>query len=153
MIIRKAKKADLSEIRRLNKALFDFEEKFGHSYNLNWPYEEDGLNYFEKRLNNKNSLVFVAEEKYKIVGYIISFIDTYPYRRTNPICEIENMFVEEEFRKNGIGGKLIAKVRNEAKKRNVKKLRVGAIAQNENAINFYRSQGFTDVNLYLEENL
>lgn len=63
------------------------------------------------------------------------------------------MFVEEEFRKNGIGGKLIAKVRNEAKKRNVKKLRVGAIAQNENAVNFYRSQGFTDVNLYLEENL
>lgn len=151
---RKASIIDLDSIIELNKELFDFEDQFGHEYNTNWPFE-DGKTYFKKRLENKNSMNFVAIYKNKIIGYIVSFIDTYKYRdgKINPICEVENMFVKQEYRKKGIGKLLINAVKNAARKKKVKLLRVGAIAQNINAINFYRSQGFHDSNLFLEQKI
>lgn len=153
MEIRKVAQADIDAIQKLNKELFNFEEQFGHEYNLNWTYGEAGKKYFEDRLHNENSIIFVAEEGKRVVGYIIAFVNNYTYRRVNPICEIENMLVEEEFRGHGVGKALIEAVKHEVKKKSVKRLRVGAIAQNEKAINFYRAQGFKDTNIYLEENL
>jgi diamine N-acetyltransferase len=153
MKIRKAEKSDFLAIQRLNKALFDFEERFKHAYNLNWPFEKAGKEYFAKRLRQGKAIIFIAEENSEQIGYIIAFIDSYPYRLSNPICEIENMFVEGQYRRKGVGQALMEAVRSEAKRRKVRRLRVGAIAQNKNAIEFYRSQGFKDVNLYLEEEL
>jgi ribosomal protein S18 acetylase RimI-like enzyme len=97
--VRKAKLADFDDILKLNQALFDYEEQFNHEYNLNWPYEKAGRSYFKKRFKNKKSLIFVAEDKSKVIGYILAFIDIYSYRRINPICEIENMFIEKEYRR------------------------------------------------------
>lgn len=151
--IRKATINDFDEILRLNKALFDYEAQFKHDYNVNWPDETAGKDYFKKKFEDSNSLIFVAEKDSRIIGYILAFISTYSYRSINPICEIENMFIEEKYRKKGIGKMLIEKVREEAKTRNVKRLRVGAIVQNEQAIKFYMSQGFSDVNLFLEKKL
>lgn len=151
VIVRKAEIKDFDEILKLNRSLFEFEDQFDHKYNLEWPYEEAGRKYFKKRFENKNSLIFVGEDQSQVVGYILAFIDTFSYRRINPICEIENMFVMEEYREKGIGKILINLVKTEAKKRNVKLLRVGAIAQNEKAISFYCSQGFSEANLYLEK--
>lgn len=153
MKIRKAVSSDFSQIQRLNKELFKFEEQFGHEYNLNWPYQEEGIKYFERIQSSDKAIVYVAEENSTIIGYIIAFVYTFSYRKTNPICEIENMFTEERYRNKGIGKSLIFEVRKEARKKNVKRLRVGAIVQNEKAINFYRNNGFKDVNLYLEEKL
>lgn len=152
-VIRKAGGKDFELILQLNKALFTFEEQFQHEYNPHWTYSDTGRSYFKERFESDQSLIFIAEVEEKAIGYILGFIDTYPYRSKNPICEIENMYVEETFRRQGIGKRLIAMLRREAKKRKVKLLRIGTIAQNESAIYFYRSEGFHDVNLYLEEQL
>lgn len=63
------------------------------------------------------------------------------------------MFVEEQYRNQGIGTLLINEVKKNAKEKGAKRLRVGAIAQNAEAIQFYHSQGLLDMNLYLESEL
>jgi ribosomal protein S18 acetylase RimI-like enzyme len=153
MKIRKAKPSDLAGIQRLSHALFDYEDQFKHEYNLSWSYEAAGEKYFQKRLKSKKALVFVVEEKDRLIGYTIAFIDNFSYRKPNPICEIENIFIEDKYRQRGIGKALMEAVRKKAKSRHVKRLRVGAIAQNKSAIKFYHAQGFKDINLYLEEKL
>lgn len=153
MQIRKATEGDINIIKKLNKDLFDFEEIYGHEYNLNWTYEEAGEKYFKQRFEDGNSIIFAAEDGGAIIGYVIAFVSNYTYRRVNPICEIENMFVEEKYRRKGVGKLLIEAVKGEAGKRGVKRLRVGAIIQNERAVNFYRGQGFSDMNIYLEREM
>ena len=153
VFIRKAELSDFDEILRLNQALFNFEEQFQHQYNLNWTYSEAGRNFFKDRFNNKNALIFVAIAENKIVGYILALINFYSYRRVNPICDIENLIIEEDYRKNGVGSKLMENVRKAAKEKAAKKLRVNAIAQNKNALSFYRSHGFEDAVLFLEEEI
>jgi ribosomal protein S18 acetylase RimI-like enzyme len=153
MKIRKAIISDFEELLRLNKELFDFEEQFGHKYNLEWTYSDVGKNYFKGRLENERSIFYVAEENELLIGYILGYISNLPYRRINPICEIENMFVEEKYRGSGIGSDLIKRVREDAINQSVKVLRVGTISQNDPAISFYKKNKFTEVNTFLEEEI
>lgn len=153
MIIRKAEISDFESLLILSKKLFDFEEQFDRKYNLDWTYSDIGRSYFKTKLEHPNSIIFIAEIENEVVGYILGFVSNNLSRLLNPICEIENTYVVENFRNRGIGTKLIESVKNEAKNRNVKILRVGAIAQNTEAIKFYKSNGLEETNIYLEEEL
>lgn len=74
----------------------------------------------------------------------------YSFRAINPIGEIENMFIDRKYRHTGIGGKLIEQTKKLAKEQGVKKLKVGALANNKNAIDFYKFCNFDDFELILE---
>lgn len=153
ILIRKAQNNDFESVLRLSKALFDHEDRFGHEFNLNWTYGEKGQKYFLERFSDKNAIIFVAEVDGKVVGYIIGFIHAYSARRKNPFCDIENIFIEEKYRKQGLGDKLIKRIIGIAKRRRVTRLRLSTIAQNELAIKFYKSHGFEEVQLILEKKL
>jgi len=152
MIIRKATETDLEKILELNKNLFVFEAKFTDKYNQDWTFSEIGKNYFKERLNNENCILLVAEEN-QVIGYSLTFIKSAPFWKINPVAELENMFVEEKFRDKGVGSALVQETINELNKRGINRLRVGAIYDNTNAINFYKKNGFEPVNLYLEKSL
>jgi len=150
-MVRKATSKDIEEILSLNDKLFKYESQFGNMYNLDWTYSDRGKEYFQKRLTEKSGLVFIAEEKDNIVGYLCGYIDTYSYRSVNPIAEIENMFVLEDFRGRGIGSNLIRSFEVECRKREVTRFRVGFIFQNKKAERFYTKFGFDEFEKYLEK--
>lgn len=152
ILIRKAQTEDFADILRLNQGLFDFESQFNHGYNLKWTYSAAGRAYFTERLANENALFFIAEVDEKTIGYILAHVTFHSYRNSNPSCEIENMFIEAPYRRKKIGSMLIETVKKYAQERGVRRLRVGAIAQNDRALQFYRSHGFSDVIIYLEKN-
>lgn len=151
--IRKASKEDLDIILELNKNLFSYETQFNREYNQEWTYSDIGKSYFQKRIENDASIVLLAEVDKKVVGYLVAFIDSYPFRSVNPIAEIENMFIEEKYRKHGIGKKLIDETKTIAQKRGAKRIKVAAFAQNSPAIHFYRTCGFNDFETILELSL
>lgn len=62
------------------------------------------------------------------------------------------MFVEEGFRNHEIGSKLVKSFLKWAKKKGVENVRVGALAQNSKALQFYRKLGFKDYEVTLEIN-
>ena len=148
--IRNAAITDLEAILKLNKALFNYEEKFNSEYNLEWTYSEKGQAYFKKRLENDLSIVLVAEAETKIVGYLLIFIDSHSIRKINPIAEIENMFVSDEYRDHGVGTELIKEAIKQVGEKGAKRLEVEVEAQNSGAINFYKSNGFENFEVTLQ---
>ena len=63
------------------------------------------------------------------------------------------MFVKSEFRKFGIGSKLIENFVNWCKANNGKRIFVTATVGNDNAIEFYKKQEFKELNIILKKEL
>lgn len=151
MKYRKGDINDLKHIQELNKKLFIFEKSFTNSFNEDWSFSEKGTAYFKGRL--ENGIVFVCEDKESIVGYICGVFDTYSYRIPTEMSEIENMFVEVEYRNKGIGKELIRLFTEESKNLGATRIKVGTFVKNRKAIEFYKKSGFTDKEVYLERDL
>jgi diamine N-acetyltransferase len=151
--IRKATIKDLEQILALNKALFDYEEEFNSEYNLGWTYSEKGKEYFKDRIENNSSIVLVGEDENKIIGYILTFIKNHSIRSINPIAEVENMFIDKDFRKQGLGSKFLKETIKLAKEMGVKRLEVEVEARNLPALEFYKKNGFEDFELTLQMKL
>lgn len=153
MKIRKATLNDFEKITELNHKLFVYEKKYSPVFNENWPFHNQGKEYFAKRLVNDNAITLVAEEHDEIVGYLVAFIDTFVVRNDNPLAELENIFVQTEHRNKGIGQELLDEFKKIAKEKNVKRLKVTCYSDNEGAIKLYKKNGFTDFAVTLETDL
>lgn len=153
VIIRPAAITDLQSILKLNKDLFDHETVFNTEYDLDWTYSEIGLDYFKKVIVDKDKIALVSEINGDVVGYIACSVYHKSFRITNPIAELDNMFVEDSHRGKGIGKKLVAQLMKLLKGMGAKRIKVEAAANNLRAIKFYRSCGFEDFDLILEQSL
>lgn len=151
MKIRKAKREDFERLLELNQKLFLYEKQFGNTYDEEWPYSEKGRVYFASRI--ENGIVLVAEINKRIVGYVCSYIDSYSFRLINPVAEIENLFVEEGFRNNKIGSKLISESMKLFKKKKVGLVKVGAMEKNVKTIDFYLKNRFIRHSIFLEKEI
>jgi N-acetylglutamate synthase-like GNAT family acetyltransferase len=102
-------------------------------------------------LKNKDHIFLVAENEEKIVGIISGHIGN---RDESEIYMIETMgYIDElcvlsEYRKSGIGKKLLERLLQELFQREVKFVGLGVAYKNP-AINFYISQGFTPAGLWM----
>ncbi len=156
-IIRPATNKDFTSVQQLNAELFRFEDGLSghdHSRNLDWPNTDFAIKYFQKCCATEGGYAaFIAECNSQIIGYLASAISTKLYLATNPIAEIENMFIKEAYRQQGIGSQLVAAFKDWATDQGAHRLKVGAFAYNHSALNFYRKHGFTDFEVILEQPL
>lgn len=155
--VRLAEPRDFKDIQRLNAELFKYEDAldlYGHSRNLDWPYSEVAIKYFRDAVSGKNNTQgFVAVVDNRIVGYLIASVYSKLWMSTNPIAEIDNMFIESSSRRHHAGAGLIAVFKKWASAQGVKRLKVGALTGNDPAMAFYRSQGFTDIETVFEQSV
>ena len=94
MIIRKARLKDSKKIAKLN-------EKYFHEKGRNW----------DKLISSKNSEMFVLEDNKEIIGF--TGLEYFDWNNTIQIIDI---FVHSEYRKKGLGSKLVKYLLNRAKK-------------------------------------
>jgi GNAT superfamily N-acetyltransferase len=142
--IRRAKLEEWTKIKELNGKLFEFDSQFDKFLNLNWPNEAE--QYYKYNITSKDSVTYVAEAKGKIVGYLIGAKCT-PVSylsKEYKIAEIENMYVEEEFRNEGLGKKLISKFEEWAAKKGFNLVEVTASYDNIAARKFYNSNSYKE---------
>jgi len=88
--------------------------------------------------NPKRFLIVIGKDK-RIIGYLIGSIlisehQNYGY--------IDDIFILKEFRKKGLGVKLINDFIKKIKKKKVKRIRLGVNIKNKNAIKVYKKLGF-----------
>ena len=69
------------------------------------------------------------------------------------IFHIENICVDKNHQKKGIGKKLYKEIVQIAKERNIKNIELMVWGFNENAINFYKSLGMSIKNLRFEQKI
>lgn len=91
MKIRQAEKTDYKKLMQLFN-LFMEKSKFYKHHN----------DSFHKVLTDPKCLIFVAEEKSELVGFI-TFRSRYVVRYLKPIGQVEELFVLKNFRKQGVG--------------------------------------------------
>jgi len=98
----------------------------------------------------KNEIVFVAEVEEKIVGYLAGSICEQISYITETFAELDNMCINEEYRRFGIGTLLINEFKKYCKEKNIQNIKVTASAKNSRAIQFYMKNGFEDYNVTLK---
>lgn len=152
--IRKAQANDLNLIQELNNKLFEYEtDNKLDNYIADWPFSVVGREYFDDLI--KNQFVVIAEVSNKPVGYLagsIYFDETYSYYE-GQTAELNNMFVEEDYRHLGIGSKLVNTFIEWCKQQKAKRIFVTATVGNGKTISFYRKHGFSDLNVSLKLDL
>ena len=147
--IRKATLQDLTSIQELNNKLFKLEyQNFDDTLKVGWPFEKDGKDYFENMINNE--IVFVAEDEEKVVGYLAGSICEEISYITENFAELDNMYIDDEYRRFGIGTLLINSFKEYCKEKNIQNIKVTASAKNNRAIQFYIKNGFEDYNVTLK---
>ncbi len=88
------------------------------------------------RLADQNILIQVVENKeLVIIGYCVSSIH-------HGIGEIDSIYIEKEYRKYGIGGKLIEAGINWLKERECEKITLAVAEGHEEVFEFYKKYGF-----------
>jgi diamine N-acetyltransferase len=137
--IRKGSESDYGQIHALILELSIFQKM-----------PEKMTNTVELMLQEKeffNCFVAEDEEEKKIIGYISYFYAYYTW--IGKSIYIDDIFLKEQYRKQGLGKKLIEKIFDLAKKENCKKVRWQVSSWNKKAISFYKSLGANIDNMEL----
>ncbi len=69
-------------------------------------------------------------------------------RFEDAICELKRMYIKIEFRRLGIGEKMIKRAIKEGKRLGYKKIRLDTLPKMNAAINLYRKVGFYEIQPY-----
>lgn len=150
--IKKASLEDLKAIQNLNNKLFELEyNNFDPTLKVGWPYEIAGEEYFKELITNE--IIYIAIVNDAIVGYLAGSIHVENSYNITTIAELDNMFVLEEYRKYGIGSNLFEEFKKHCRDKKIEELKVTASSKNENAINFYKKNGFKEFETTLKISL
>ena len=153
--ISKATILDLQEVQRLNAMLCAKENvEYDQTIDADYPFSKSGEEYFRSRIESPDALVLIVRDGENSVGYLVGGIaEPEDYRKVVKIAELENMYIEETFRGQGIGGKLSKQFEDWCKERKVQRIRYVASAGNVEAIKFYKTHGAKEINITLEKEL
>lgn len=132
--IRRAQKADVPVILSFIKKLADY-ERLSHDVVATEEVLRETL--FSRRRTAEAALGYFEKEP---VGFVL-FFHNYSTFLGRPGIYIEDLFVEEAFRRRGYGGALLRYVAALAQERGCGRLEWSVLDWNEPAINFYRKLG------------
>ena len=105
-------------------------------------FEKEGIEYFSDMLNNQ--VVFITLVDNSVVGYLAGSINVESSYVTKSLAELDNMFILENYRKYGIGTKLVNEFKKYCLNIGIQEIKVTASTRNNNAIKFYKNNGFED---------
>lgn len=104
--------------------------------------------YFKNIVKNEDNILLCYEENNTIKGYIyLKFVNIDEKKG----YLIDGLYVEEEYRKNGIASKLIEHALTVIK--NVDFIDINVMAHNIDAINLYKKFGFNEFKIGLRKNI
>jgi len=153
--IRLATLSDLEKIKELNHKLFIKEHRdFDNTLDCDWSFTDRATDYFSGRIEGKNGCAFVAEVEGEVVGYLVGGLGRNPTRQLNgSLGELENIFVEEDFRDQGLGKKLVEAFDRWCQDNQVTRVKVVVSAGNTKGLSFYKREGFFDWEVVLEKEI
>ena len=133
VIIRSAFKDEVDILDKMFAKLLDMDRS--HDANLKSGLTMQG--FFSKRIDDENSIFLVAVADSKIVGYLYGYIQDDNKVKQELESYIESIYIEEEYRTQGIGTMLIEHFELEVKERDVKYIFIDNKVNNIVARNLY----------------
>ena len=151
------RKAEISDFQGVHKLIMQVHKL--HVNERNDIYKDvDPMNFdeFKTELSNSNNIYLIAEFKNEIVGICFSQIkeiSNNKIMKDRKILHIENICVDENHQKKGIGKKLYKQIVQLAKEKNIDNIELRVWGFNKNAINFYKNLGMNIKNLKFEQKI
>lgn len=151
IIIRKALPADAPLLAQLNTAVQELHSAAEpERYKAPAPDEPALIATFEKHLANEKATIFIAEADGEAVGYILTIhqqTEENPYVFAQNRLLIDQMSVNASHRSKGVGHALMQKAIELGHEHKVDYLSLGVRGFNEEAIAFYKREGFEVLSL------
>lgn len=131
MIVRNMKARDLPQLATL------YEQFWGEpSYPMKMQEQ------LEKMECMGTHIVLSAEEDGRLLGSVMGIVCEELYGDCRPFLVIENMIVDKEYRRVGVGRMLLAELERQAKKRGCTQMILVTEKSRRDACGFYESVGF-----------
>ncbi|MEK7615784.1 MAG: GNAT family N-acetyltransferase [Patescibacteria group bacterium] len=138
--IRPAKEEDYEQLLRLY-SLFTERDYSGHDNDA-----------FKKVLQSDTSFIFVAEHETMLIGTVLITVrDVIRYAR--PIAEVDELFVLEAYRKQGVGKQLMHVVEEKTKELNCQRIYLESASDRKAAHAFYEKLGYTNYGFCFKKDL
>jgi len=142
MKIRKATKKDLDAIQRLDIESINYHKKFDRNfYTISKNNHELKKKSFLKELNNKHSILLIAESNKDIIGYSYGHILPIGIYKMG---KVQDIVVTAKYRKMGVGKKLIKTMIEFFKENKCSIVEVEIFSENSIAKKFYEKSGFNN---------
>jgi ribosomal protein S18 acetylase RimI-like enzyme len=152
ILIRKANSEDLKCVQELNYKLFELEyNNFNSALNRKWTFSEKGESYFKELI--EDGTIWVAEDNNKVIGYLAGSIKRKPAYVTKTLAELDNFYIDEEYRRRGIGKKLVEEFKKYCILQGIEEIEVTTNCKNINAREFYKNNNFDDFEITYKMNL
>ena len=154
IFIRKAKKEDFSQIHNLITQVHELHVKARND--IYKDIDPIDIDTFKEKLEEDKNIYLVAEMKNNIVGICFSQIkeiENNKIMKDRKILHIEDICVDENFRRRRIGEKLYNEIVKLAKEHKVQSIELMVWGFNKNAISFYENLGLDIKNLRFEQKI
>ncbi len=153
MIIHKAEASDTTTILKLVKKLVDLHHRLDEYYKAAAEYKD-----LEERIadwfDDKNIAVFIAEDNGSVIAYIRGGIEEAPYyANVKKIGVLNDVFVEEAYRRQKIAEELFLRLEEWFKMKNIKNIELSVDARNETGIVLWKSLGFFEYKLRMRRDI
>lgn len=148
--IRIATQQELKSIQQLNFECMKNNIKWDTDFKEDWSFSKDAERYYSKTIADDDSCCYLAESDGKLVGYISGCKTSVNYRK-GMRAEIENIAVLPDYRKQGVATKLYKTFLTWARENSCEKVYVNTYFNNSDAVEFYKSLGFKEIDVSLEK--
>jgi GNAT superfamily N-acetyltransferase len=137
--------AHISEIMKIWKESMDFHKDIDAHFAVREDAHTDFEPHLREVMQKEDAQILVALEKGRVVAYSITLLFMRP-----PIFEeriygfISDLAVKSDYRRKGIGRKMLKRMIEWFESRNVKRIELRVVAQNEVGYSFWKKHGFRD---------
>jgi N-acetylglutamate synthase-like GNAT family acetyltransferase len=109
---------------------------------LTYQNIDDELMNFPQKYEEPDGTFIIAKDNDNVIGCV-------GLRRLEEnICEMKRLFVNDKYKGNGIGRKLVEIIIEEAKIKNYKRMRLDTLKTMESALNIYHKNNFSEIEPY-----
>jgi len=131
MLIRKAKLKDLDVLSKMSLSLLKYHQKFDKYFSPSKNADKFLKSFQKKCIYSKNYYLIVSILDGKINGYALAGLSSRPpIFKDRKVGFIYDVYVEEKFRKRGIGKELLEEMFNWLKSNKIKNVELSVHAMN-----------------------
>jgi ribosomal protein S18 acetylase RimI-like enzyme len=143
------RRAASSDVERIVELRLLSQEHAEESNPLIWRMTEEGKKLLKQKVENdlvdSNILVVLAEADSEIIGYVQGEVTRRSDHMPRTVGQVSLMYVVKQFRRKGVGRRLMKELCKFFKANNVEDLTVRYIIGNKEAEGFWRKLGFEPI--------
>ena len=151
-MVRLATEKDIEKVNELRRQVNEIHVT-GRPDVFKAGFGQELQNFAYTLLNGENSDILVVEREGVICGMAcVDYVckPETPYGLSRKFYHVQEIAVDEVFRRQGVAGELFEFMKEDAQKRGLNKIELDVWAFNESAIEFYEAIGFKETRIWME---